>query len=63
MKFLSLADWTGIVETELFAETYKSYGLATLRYPVLEVEAHIEPYENKRGFSLRVVRAGKPRTL
>ena len=24
MKFLSLADWTGIMETELFAATYKS---------------------------------------
>lgn len=31
MKFLSLADWTGIVETELFAKTYRSYGLATVR--------------------------------
>lgn len=61
MKFLSLADWTGIVETELFAQTYKSYGLATVRYPVLEVEARVEPFENGRGFSLRVMRAGKPR--
>ncbi|MEO8427392.1 MAG: DNA polymerase III subunit alpha, partial [Verrucomicrobiota bacterium] len=63
MKFLSLADWTGIVETELFARTYKSYGLATVRYPVLEVEAKVEPFDNDRGFSLRVVRAGKPRVL
>jgi len=23
MKFLTLADWTGLVETELFAQTYK----------------------------------------
>jgi DNA polymerase III alpha subunit len=61
MKFLSLADWTGIVETELFAQTYKSYGLATVRYPVLEVTATVEPFENGRGFSLRVLRAGKPR--
>jgi DNA polymerase III alpha subunit len=61
MKFLSLADWTGIVETELFAQTYKSYGLATVRYPVLEVEARVEPFDNGRGFSLRVLRAGKPR--
>jgi len=61
MKFLSLADWTGIVETELFAQTYRSYGLATVRYPVLEVEARVEPFENGRGFSLRVLRAGKPR--
>ena len=61
MKFLSLADWTGIVETELFAATYKSYGLATVRYPVLEVEARVEPFDNGRGFSLRVLRAGPPR--
>ncbi len=62
MKFLTLADWTGMVETELFAQTYKSYGLATVRYPVLEVEAKVEPFENGRGFSLRVHRAGPPRT-
>jgi DNA-directed DNA polymerase III PolC len=61
MKFLSLADWTGIVETELFAQTYKSYALATIRYPVLEVEAKVEPFENGKGFGLRVLRAGKPR--
>ena len=62
MKFLTLADWTGIVETELFAQTYKSYGLATVRYPVLEVTATVEPFENGRGFTLRVLRAGAPRT-
>jgi DNA-directed DNA polymerase III PolC len=61
MKFLTLADWTGMVETELFAQTYKSYGLATVRYPVLEVTATVEPFENGRGFSLRVLRADKPR--
>jgi hypothetical protein len=33
MKFLTLADWTGMVETELFAQTYRTYGLATVRYP------------------------------
>ena len=61
MKFLTLADWTGMVETELFAQTYKSYGLATVRYPVLEILATVEPFENGRGFSLRVIRAGEPR--
>lgn len=61
MKFLSIADWTGIAETELFAQTYKTYGLATVRYPVLEIEARIEPFDNNRGFSLRALRAGKPR--
>lgn len=62
MKFLTLADWTGMVETELFAQTYRSYGLATIRYPVLEITATVEPFENNRGYSLRVHRAGKPRT-
>ena len=62
MKFLTLADWTGMVETELFAQTYKTYGLATVRYPVLEITAMVEPFENGRGHSLRVLRAGKPRT-
>jgi len=62
MKFLSLADWTGIIETELFAQTYKNYALATVRYPVLEVEAKVEAFENGRGFNLRALRAGKPRT-
>lgn len=62
MKFLTLADWTGIVETELFAHTYRNYGLATVRFPVLEVEAKVESFENGRGFTLRVPRAGKPRT-
>jgi DNA polymerase III alpha subunit len=61
MKFLSLADWTGIIETELFAQTYRTYGLATVRYPVLEIEARIEPYENGRGFSLRALSARSPR--
>jgi DNA polymerase III alpha subunit len=62
MKFITIADWTGIVETELFARTYKSYGLNTVRYRVLEVTATVEPFENGRGFTLRVLRADKPRT-
>ena len=61
MKFLTLADRTGMVETELFAATYRSYGLATVRYPVLEVTGRVEAYENNRGHTLRVLRAGKPR--
>lgn len=46
MKFLTIADWTGMVETELFEQTYRSYGLATVRYPVTEVTATVKPYEN-----------------
>ncbi|HVM46829.1 MAG TPA: DNA polymerase IV [Candidatus Acidoferrum sp.] len=62
MKFITIADRTGIVETELFARTYKSYGLNTVRYRVLEITALVEPFENSRGFTLRVLRADKPRT-
>ncbi len=61
MKFMTLCDWTGMVETELFARTYRSFALTTIRYPVLEVHATVEPYENRRGFSLRVHRVSKPR--
>ena len=62
MKFLTLADRTGLIETELFADTYRRHGLATVRHPVLEITATVEPYENGRGHSLRVLRAGAPRT-
>ena len=62
IKFMSIADWTGIAETEMFADSYRSNALATVRYPLLEVTATVEPFENGRGFSLRVLRAGKPRT-
>jgi DNA polymerase III alpha subunit len=61
MKFLTPADWTGIIETELFAATHKTYGLATVRYPVLEIEARVEPFENGRGLQLRALAARKPR--
>jgi len=46
----------------VFPQTYESCGLATVRHPVLEVTATVEPFENGRGFSLRVLRAGKPRS-
>lgn len=61
MKFMTLADYPGMVETELVAQSYRNYALNTVRYPVLEIEARVEPFENGRGFSLRVMRAGKPR--
>lgn len=61
MKFLKLSDWTGMVETELFARTYRSYGLAAVCYSVLEITARVKPFESGRGFLLQVLRAGKPR--
>lgn len=46
---LKLADWTGMVEAELFTKTHKRDGQATGRYPVLEVAAKVETFENGRG--------------
>jgi DNA polymerase III alpha subunit len=63
MKFLTIADYTGMIETELFAQSYRSYGLATVRYPVLEITAKVEPFENGRGHTLRLLKAGKPRKI
>ena len=61
MKFMTIADYSGMVGTELFAASYRRNGLATVRYPVLEIEAKVEPFENANGFTLRVFRAGPPR--
>ena len=59
MKFLTLADRTGIIETELFAQTYRSYGLAAVRYPELEVTATVEPFENGPGAFAACAPGGK----
>jgi DNA polymerase-3 subunit alpha/error-prone DNA polymerase len=61
MKFMTLADHSGMVETELFAKGYKRYGLETVRYPVLEVLATVEPFENAKGYTLRIHKVSKPR--
>ena len=63
MKFLTICDYTGMVECELFAETYARFGIATVRYAVLEVTAIVVPFDNQRGFSLQVQQAGKPRSI
>jgi hypothetical protein len=52
MKFFTFADKTDISFTKLFADTYRSYGLATVRHPVLEVTAKVEALENGRGWTL-----------
>lgn len=62
MKFISICDRTGIVECEVFAAAYRAYGLATVRYPVVEVMAEVKPFDNKAGFTLHVLRMGKARS-
>jgi DNA polymerase III alpha subunit len=61
MKFVTLCDYTGFIECEIFAAAYRRWGLATIRWPVVEVEATVTPFENGNGFTLDVQRLGKPR--
>jgi DNA polymerase III alpha subunit len=51
MKFLTLADYTGFVEVNLFASVYRDYGHLTAR-PVVALEATVDPFDNRKGFSL-----------
>ena len=60
MKFISLCDYSGFVETELFAAVYKAFGMETIKSPLIEVEGFVEPFENKKGFTLRVLRVSSP---
>ena len=67
MKFLTICDYTGMTECELFAETYARFGLATVRYAVLEVTGIVTPFEtradqDRKGVSLQARQAGKPRS-
>jgi hypothetical protein len=63
MKFISLCDQTGIIECEIFAQAYRAFGLATVRYPVVQVVADVKPFDNHKGFTLEVLRIEKPRTI
>jgi DNA polymerase III alpha subunit len=60
MKFLTLADRTGMVETELFADAYRRWGAVTVQHPVVAVSGEVEPFANGNGFTLRVERVEKP---
>ncbi|WP_395745403.1 hypothetical protein [Prosthecobacter sp.] len=46
MKFISVCDRTGIVECEIFAVAYLAHGLATVRYPVVQVTGEVKPFDN-----------------
>ena len=61
MKFLSLCDHTGMLETEMFTAAFRRFGLETLRHPVLEITGTVTPFEGNRGFSLRIEAVRRPR--
>ena len=43
------AVFTGVIECELFADTYRRFGIQTVRSPVVEVEATVTPFEKRSG--------------
>lgn len=61
MKFLSLCDHSGMVETEMFASVFHRFGLETLRHPVLELTGTVVPFDGNTGFSLRIESVRRPR--
>ncbi len=63
MKFISICDRTGIVECEIFAAAYRLWGLATVRFPVVQVTGTVRPFDNHQGFTLEVNQVTKPRML
>jgi DNA polymerase III alpha subunit len=63
MKFLTICDRTGMVETEVFAEATRRFGVQTLRHPVLGVTGRVQPLLGDSGFSLEVERLDPPRRM
>ncbi|MEO6847921.1 MAG: OB-fold nucleic acid binding domain-containing protein [Chthoniobacterales bacterium] len=61
MKFISLCDYSGVVECELFADVYQRFGTATVRFPVVEVIGKVQPFKNGNGHTLQVLYVGEAR--
>ena len=61
MKFITVCDYTGFIECEIFAGDYRRWGLATVRWPVVQVEGTVSVFENDIGFTLNVQRVCKSR--
>jgi error-prone DNA polymerase len=62
MKFLTLCDPTGLAECELFAPAYARFGAETIRHPVLEATAFVQPFENANGCTLHILSLRRART-
>ena len=61
MKFITICNYTGIIECEILAATYRRFGLAPVQFAAVEVEATVMPFDNGLGCTLDVQRVGKPR--
>ncbi len=63
MKFVTLADRTGFVETCLFPDAYRRFGHLTAANPILAVNGIVDLFENRQGFTLRAERVEVPRRV
>lgn len=61
MKFVTLADRTGVVEAILFPDAYQRFGHLTVSHPILAATGMVEVFENRNGFTLRVESVSPPR--
>jgi DNA-directed DNA polymerase III PolC len=59
MKFVTLADYTGLHEVCLFPEVYNQYGHLTI-HPVLAARVLVEPFDNRKGASLNAEYISRP---
>ncbi len=60
MKFVTLGDRTGFVETALFPGAYRRFGYLTVSNPVLAATGTVQAFDNGRGVTLRVERVTIP---
>ncbi len=60
MKFVTLGDRSGFIETILFPDTYQRFGYLTASQPILAATGIVEPFENLRGHTLRVLSVSPP---
>ena len=63
MRFISVCDYSGILECELFASAYRRFGAETIRHPVVEVIGKVKPFANGNGYTLQVEAVRKARAL
>jgi len=60
MKFVTLADHTGVVEALLLPDVYRRFGHLTAAHPILAVTGRVEPFENRNGLTLRACHLAPP---
>jgi len=61
MKFMTLCDRSGLIETEMFARPFRKFGLETIRHPVLEIKGIVAPFDGALGYSLKIEAVRQPR--